>query len=90
MATAKAAAADDAAASDSKKLASGKVVKYIGTADIRRISAADWRNAGVDEQLQIEWHRGNKFTVPVDQFTDDAMQYLESDSGFAIVDADTQ
>jgi len=71
-----------------KAVASGKVVKYVGTADVRRISAADWRKADVEDQNQVEWSKDNKFTVPVADLSDNAMQIIEKDSGFVITDAD--
>lgn len=44
---------------------SKKAVRYIGGADVRRISADDLREAGLTgENLpNLEWNRGNKWTV---------------------------
>lgn len=62
-----------------------QVVKYIGTAHRRRITARDWQQAGLDGE-SVEWSFENGFTVPADQFTEDQMrEVIEPDSGFAIV-----
>jgi hypothetical protein len=70
------------------KLASGKVVKYIGTADVREIDSAAWKNVGV-EQGKVVWDSRNKHSVPVADLSKDALAYLENDDdGFVVVDAD--
>lgn len=73
------------------KVASGKVVKYIGTADVREIDKAGWDNAGVTDQNKVVWNRKNKWTVPVEDLSDAAVAYCDNDdSGFAVVDAATK
>lgn len=70
------------------KVASGKVVKYIGTADVREIDAAGWKNAGI-EHGKVVWDSKNKHSVPVADLSKDALAYLENDDdGFVVVDAD--
>lgn len=82
MATAKAAEGD--------AVVSGKVVKYVGTADVREINAASWRQAGVDDQDMVRWEKKNKWQVAVADLSKKAVAYLENeDSGFVITDADT-
>ena len=67
--------------------ATEKVVKYIGTADERSISAADWKSIEVEDQKQVVWNRRNKFTVPASELTEAALRYLdEDDSGFVVTD----
>lgn len=86
MATAKAAAEAEAPA----KVASGKVVKYVGTADSRSIDAASWRSIGVEDQARVTWDKDNKFAIPVADLTAPAVKYLdEDDAGFVVTDADT-
>lgn len=80
------AAADEAA--PVKKVASGKAVKYIGTADVREIDAASWRNADVEEQGKVRWDKTNKFSIDAAEFSDAALDYLATDAGFVITDAD--
>lgn len=75
------------AARQSAAVESSKVVKYIGTANIRKISASDWRSIGVEEQTQVVWDKSNNFQVPVSELTADAVKYLdEDDSGFVVTD----
>lgn len=70
---------------------SGKVVKYIGTADVREIDARSWSSVGAKDQKKVVWSRKNKWTVPVSELSDEAVRYCdEDDSGFAVVDADTK
>lgn len=71
------------------QVASGKVAKYVGTADRRVIEAKDWKSIGVEDQGKVVWDEKNKFAVPVSDLQDGAVKHLEEDgSGFAIVDAD--
>lgn len=61
-----------------------QVVKYIGTAHRRRITARDWQQAGVEGE-SVEWSWENGFAIPADQFTDSQMrEVIQADSGFAI------
>jgi hypothetical protein len=71
------------------KVASGKVVKYVGTADVREIDANAWRNVGVEDQGKLVWDAKNKHTIPVADISKGALQYLdETDAGFVVTDAD--
>lgn len=77
----------DAAAAE-KKIASGKVVKYIGTAQAREITRAQWKNIGVENQATVVWDASNKHTVSADDLTDKALDYInEEDDGLVIADA---
>jgi hypothetical protein len=71
------------------KVTSGKVVKYVGTSDIREIDANAWKSIGVEDQAKVVWNAGNKFQVPVADLSTAAVRYLdEDDSGFVVADAD--
>ena len=59
-------------------------VKYVGTADVREINAAAWKNVGAEDKL-VRWDSSNKHTVPVADLSDAALKYLESDEGFQFV-----
>lgn len=64
-----------------------KVVKYVGTADVRRISEKAWKSIGVEDQKQVEWSKRNRFTVPASDLSKGALRYLdEDDSGFVVTD----
>lgn len=79
--------ADAAPAGAAKKVASGKVVQYVGTADIREIDKAGWKNADVEDQGLVRWDAKNKWRVPVEELSDDALVYLdEVDDGFVVKD----
>lgn len=73
---------------DTAEVASGKVVKYIGTADVREIDAAAWHNVGVEGQNKVVWNAGNKWEVSVEDLTPEAVNYCDTnDTGFVITDA---
>ena len=75
---------------DKSKVDSGKVVKYIGTADVREIDAASWKNVGADGQAKVVWDQKNKWSVPVADLSKEAVKYLdEQDSGFVVADAES-
>lgn len=73
----------EAPASKAKKI---RVVKYVGTADVRIISRADWDNVDVDHE-EVRWDRSNRWQIDASKFSDAALVYLdEDDDGFVIVD----
>lgn len=62
-----------------------RVVVYVGTADVREIDAASWRQVGVENQQKVVWDRAHGFEIPADQLTPDAVRYCEErDDGFII------
>ena len=64
-----------------------KVVKYVGTADVREIDANAWKSIGVEDQHKVVWDRKNRWRVPVADLSDNAVRYLdEDDSGFVVVE----
>lgn len=72
------------------KLDSGKVARYVGTADVREIDKAGWDNAGVTDQNKVVWNRRNNWEVPLADLSDSAIAYLDNDDdGFVIVDKTT-
>lgn len=71
-----------------KAAAAGKVVKYVGTADVREIDAAAWRNAGVEEQTKVVWSAANGWQVDAADLNEAALNYCDTgDSGFVVTDA---
>lgn len=62
-----------------------KCVKYIGVADVRRISDDDWDKIGVRLQGTVIWEATNGFTVLGERLRDGAMDYLRSDPEFVVV-----
>lgn len=67
---------------------SGKYVKHnpMQLFSARRINKADWESIRVMGQSGVEWNAGNNFTLPVELFTKQALNYLEKrDDGFEIV-----
>lgn len=78
-------------AQDAPKVASSKVVKYVGTADIREIDVAGWKNADVEDQKKMVWNKRNNWAISVEEFSESALVYLdEIDDGFVIMDAPTK
>ena len=53
--------------------------KYVGTADTRIMSGADWRAAGIDKQDTVVWNASNGHTLARDRFSDDAWAALALD-----------
>lgn len=64
------------------QVASEAVVEYLGTSDIRKISAADWKAAGVEGQSQTVWDASNQFKVKISELNKDALELLSKDPTF--------
>lgn len=62
-----------------------QVIKYIGLAHRRVISAEEWAAAGVTGMGTVEWSYMNNFSVPIDHFTDDALRVAIEPDNFFIV-----
>lgn len=73
-----------AAASSAKADA---VVEYTGTADVAKISASDWKKAGVDNQEQVVFDRSNKYKVAASDLSKEALEVLGNDSRFKLPEA---
>jgi hypothetical protein len=64
-----------------------KVVKYVGSADVRIITAEQWLGASVLDQKTVEWNRANGHEVPAANLNADALRYVdERDTGFLVVE----
>lgn len=63
-----------------------RYVRYVGTAHRRLITAAQWTGVGAKDQKQTIWSVRNGWKIPVEEFSDNALQYFEKDAGF-VVDA---
>lgn len=66
-------------------------VKYVGSAHVAEITAAQWKQAGVEDgQGKVVWDR-RKFRgdlVKLDELSPQALEYLDQfDSRFALVDS---
>ena len=63
-----------------------KCVKYIGVADVRRISDDDWDKIHLRMQGSVVWDAVNGFTELGERLRDGAIAYLRSDPDFVVVD----
>lgn len=77
------------AGAQEQKVQSGQVVAYVGTADEVKISAADWKSIGVEDQKQVVWDSSNRHQVPVSELAQGALNYLDqSDDRFVVKNVD--
>lgn len=61
-----------------------RYVKYIGLSQMRVLTAADWRRAGLTGDTVV-WNAFNGFAVPLDQFNEDQIRKaFEPDPNFVI------
>jgi len=58
-----------------------KCVKYIGVADVRRISDDDWEKAGVKMQGTVQWDASNGFTVLGERLRDATIEHIREKEG---------
>lgn len=61
-----------------------RFVRYVGTSDVREITGAQWSNVGAKDQNKTVWSVRNGWKLPVSDFSDNALQYFEKDSGFVV------
>jgi len=61
-----------------------RFVRYVGRSHIRRISAKDWTGVGAKDQKQTEWSVRNGWKLPIADFSDNALSYFETDTGFVV------
>lgn len=74
-----------ATAPEAKKTQQG--LKYVGSADVREITKAQWAKAGVEDQDKVVFNAENDFTVK--GLTDRAFEILSSDkASFKTVDVE--
>lgn len=71
----------------------GGAVRYVGTADVREISAAQFKAAGVTGEgvKGVRWNRANNFTVKREDLEflseEDFNRIIKGDAGFKVQDA---
>lgn len=67
-----------------------RLVRYIGIADIRRITDADWRAIGVKGQESVQWDKDTTvpFAISGRHLTSDAVKYLNEDPDFVVIAED--
>lgn len=75
-------------ASEAQAEAPAKTVRYTGGADVRRISVADFRKAGVtDEGIKAAvWDAANGKSLPASDFTESQLEVIQRNPGFTIVE----
>lgn len=72
---------------DTKTKTTTKVVKYVGTANVREIDANSWKSIDVEDQGKVVWSQKNRWKVPATDLSEAALRYLdEDDSGFVVVE----
>lgn len=61
-------------------------VKYIGPSQVRMILPEEWAAAGVTDMGTVGWSAVNNWSVPVDSFTDKAMEVaIRPDPAFVVI-----
>jgi hypothetical protein len=61
------------------------VVRYTGLVSERRISREDWEQAGVSDQDGVVWTKDANNIVPIDQFSEEALQVLANTGEFEVI-----
>lgn len=59
-------------------------VKYIGRATRRTISKEQWEGVGAPNQPSTEWNAFNGFSLPLSEFTPEALEYIRRDDALEI------
>lgn len=68
----------------------GKIVEYVGTSDVRRITKADWKQRGFDGPT-VEFSVENNFRLPADDMPAEVLDYFDKeDIGFKVVDSEAE
>jgi hypothetical protein len=60
------------------------VVEYIGSADVRKVTADEWVLAGVEGQAETVWDSSNGFKVKASELSPAALKVLEANGGFKL------
>jgi len=55
-----------------------KVVKYVGPCDEKIITEEDWQKIDIDDQGYVKWWWKNDWVVPVEEFTEEALNYCKN------------
>lgn len=79
--------AGETKAAETKQAKEEPVVEYVGTAHVRKITAADWKQAGVEDQGAVTWDRSNRHKVKASELSSAALEVLREDSGFKVPEA---
>lgn len=61
------------------------IVRHTGLVSERRISREDWEQAGVSDQDGVVWTRDTGNVVPIDQFSEEALQVLANEGSFEVI-----
>lgn len=61
-----------------------EVVRYVGSADTRRLSAGDFTSLGAKDQKKATWDGGNSRALPASDFTEEALAALSKLPDFTI------
>lgn len=61
------------------------VVRYVGVVTERHLTKADWEAAGVTDQGTVVWTRDTGHVLPIESFSDAALNVLRGQSEFAVV-----
>lgn len=62
-------------------------VQYTGGASTRQILRREWEQAGVGQQEDSKWTVQNRHLLPIEDFSESALDRLLSEDGFRIVSA---
>ena len=63
------------------------VVKYVGPYDEKIITEKDWKAIEIDDQGEVKWWWKNDWAVPVEDFTEEALNYCKNlDPNLKIID----
>lgn len=65
-----------------------KFVQFMGGASVREITRQQWANAGVQNQQDAHWTISNRHLLPLEHFSDAALDVLMMDGKFRVVTAD--
>ncbi|QSL67874.1 hypothetical protein [Nocardia phage P3.1] len=60
-------------------------VQYIGPASERVLTEEDWANVGAKGQKGATWNFQNQFKLPISKFSENALNYLDTDDRFVIL-----
>lgn len=73
---------------DAKSSKTEKVVRYVGSSDVREIDAASFARVGAEGQNKVVWNQANNHTVKASELTKDALKYLDENAGFKVEDVE--
>lgn len=62
-----------------------QAVKYVGVATVRRVTEAEWQQAGVKSQPTVQWDKTNGYTVLGKHLKPDAVKCLRVEEDFVVL-----